>query len=116
MLSEQRDTCLSTGKQTGVELRGRVGGGLLLRANVLEGENGGVWCWRGWVDITKYVTIISLLVVTVKFVLGQSVFQGDERNRDDDRTYSTEPAQLGPSMVTWRRTGALAPALQGHDA
>ena len=45
MLSKQRDSCLSPRRPTGVKLEGRVGGGLLLGTNVLEGENGGVWCW-----------------------------------------------------------------------
>ena len=71
IFSKQGDAWLSARKPPRVKLGGGMGGSLLLGTYVPEGKNGGVWCrWGwGWVNITKSITIFSLLVVTVKVVL-----------------------------------------------
>ena len=63
---------------------------------------------RGWIDITKDVPIINLLVVTMRVILRQSLHQGNKGDRNGVGASSTESAALGPGM--------LAPALRGLGA
>ena len=57
-----------------------MGSRLLLRAYILEGEQGGVGSRRSGVNIAEDVIVISLLVGTMEVILGEVILQGDQYN------------------------------------
>ena len=76
-----------------------MGGRLLLRSYIMEGEQGGVGSRRSGIGITEDMIVIGLLVVTVKVILGKALLQGDQCGRNSTGK-GREKLDLGPDAYT----------------
>ena len=77
-----------------------MGSRLLLRAYILEGEQGRVRRKRRGISTPKDMIVISLLVVTVEVILGKTILQGNQCDWNSTGKGRRENLSLRPGACT----------------